>query len=75
MKTLLFALLMSVTAPIMAASYPDADRFSEYNVKGTSAYIIVDNKTGCQYLTGNGAGSSYTLVEGTCTNLPVGAHK
>lgn len=75
MKTLLFALLMGVATQTMAANYPDADRFTEYNVKGTSAYIIVDNKTGCQYLVGDGAASSYTLIEGTCTNLPAGAHK
>lgn len=78
MKKLLLTVvsMMSVVAPAMAAAldYPEPDRFVEYNVKGTVAYILKDTKTGCEYLT-LGSYSSYTLVEGSCTNLPTGASK
>lgn len=67
-KLLLTALLLLVVTPAMAypQDYPNPNRFTEYNVKGTSAYIIRDNQTGCEYLSAGGS-AAYTLVQGSCT--------
>lgn len=62
----LFCLLFLFTIAVAARpNYPDAGRFVQYDVPNTSAYIIVDTKTGCEYIT-KGSYSSYTLVQGTC---------
>ena len=62
----IWLLLVTVTFGVSASpDYPDAGRFVQYSVPNTPAYIIVDTKTGCEYIT-NGSYSSYTLVQGTC---------
>jgi len=71
MKTLLLVLLC-VAFPSLAAvsqDYPEKGRFVQYDVEGTNAYILKDTKTGCEYLYAAGP-TAFTLVEGTCTNLP-----
>jgi len=69
--SLLLLGLLALGASVLARAqdYPDQNRFIQYNVKGTSAFILEGTKTGCQYLTQN-TGSSYTLVVGSCKREP-----
>lgn len=65
MKYLFSLLLIAITFGISASpDYPDEHRFVQYSVPDTAAYIIVDTKTGCEYI--SAASTAYTLVRGTC---------
>lgn len=46
-------------------NYPHPEQFKEYNVKGTSIYIIKDTITGCEYMTRN-SNDAFVLREGSC---------
>lgn len=60
--------LASVKAIAIPLDYRDRTRFVEYNVPGTEAYLLVDTKTGCEYIrTSYGTGTAYTYVQGSCT--------
>lgn len=45
--------------------YPHPEQFKEYNVLGTSIYILKDLITGCEYIT-RGSNDAYVLREGSC---------
>ncbi len=64
-KITLFVLgLILTSATAVARDYPDDSRFKQYNVRGTSGYIIKDTKTGCEYLFAEYSGM--VLVAGSC---------
>ncbi|QXO11006.1 hypothetical protein pEaSNUABM54_00180 [Erwinia phage pEa_SNUABM_54] len=64
-KLLLLALLACSSTVVASVDYPDAGRFTYYGLPDTGgSRILVDNKTGCEYLAPYSGG--YTLVEGTC---------
>lgn len=47
--------------------YPATGRFIEYNINGTGAYLLVDTRTGCEYIRAStGTGTAYTFVQGSC---------
>ena len=48
-----------------ATPFPDKDRLKEYNVYGTSLYLLKDNKTGCEYVR-SGGGDSWAYLRNTC---------
>lgn len=66
MKYLFSLLFFFAVVAAAKPEYPDPTRFVQYDVPNTNAYIIVDTKTGCEYIKGSGTNSSYTLVQGTC---------
>lgn len=63
-----FALLAILLVSTTACSFDElteAGRFEEFNVRGTSTYLLRDNKTGCEYIRAGQEGG-WTLLEGTC---------
>ncbi|CAD5236308.1 hypothetical protein PP187_gp319 [Klebsiella phage vB_KvM-Eowyn] len=63
----IWLLLVTVTCNVFARpDYPDVNRFVQYNVPNTAAYIIVDTKTGCEYISNSGEGATWSLLQGTC---------
>ena len=69
MKVIFLCLLVLLpfTASALIDDYPDRTRYVEYSIPGIAAYVLVDTKTGCEYLrTSVANGTAYTLVQGSC---------
>ncbi len=64
-KIILFGLLaFSTLVNAKIEDYPHPEQFIQYNVKGTSFYILKDKITGCEYI--YRAETGLELREGSC---------
>lgn len=67
-KLTVFTLLLLSLSAVASDQYPDPERFVQYNISGTSVYVIKDTVTKCEYMFAPSGG--LVLVEGTCKLNP-----